>query len=103
MLALAAYYIIILNIKDLAQLIMCALCGCSTIQLPSSSYPLFDSLPEHTVSEGRLSQLQLEGVLYACSKHQEILPSGDLQALRKLDSTFRRLASAAGFTHCPER
>jgi hypothetical protein len=48
----------------------------STIQLPSTSYPLFDSLPADVVEQGKLSQLQLEGVLYACSKHQEILPSG---------------------------
>ena len=50
--------------------------GCSTIRLPSTSYPLFDSLPDHIVSQGRLSQLQLEGALYACSKHEDILPSG---------------------------
>jgi hypothetical protein len=48
----------------------------STIQLPSTSYPLFDSLPEDIVKGGKLSQLQLEGVLYACTKHQELLPSG---------------------------
>ena len=28
------------------------------------------------MNEGKLSQLQLEGVLYACTKHQELLPSG---------------------------
>jgi hypothetical protein len=28
------------------------------------------------VDTGKLSQLQLEGVLYACTKHQELLPSG---------------------------
>ncbi|KAK9915021.1 hypothetical protein WJX75_003704 [Coccomyxa subellipsoidea] len=48
----------------------------SSIPLPSTSYPLFDSLREDIVNEGKLSQLQLEGVLYACTKHQELLPSG---------------------------
>ena len=59
-----------------AHLLTLSALWCSTIQLPSTSYPLFDSLPDHIVSQGKLSQLQLEGVLYACSKHQEILPSG---------------------------
>ena len=49
---------------------------CSHIQLPETSYPLFDSLPASIVDTGKLSQLQLEGVLYACAKHQELLPSG---------------------------
>ena len=48
----------------------------STIQLPRSDYPLFDSLPADIVDNGKLSRLQLEGVLYACTKHLEILPSG---------------------------
>lgn len=49
---------------------------CSHIQLPETTYPLFDSLPASVVDTGKLSQLQLEGVLYACTKHQELLPSG---------------------------
>ncbi|KAK9855114.1 hypothetical protein WJX84_007868 [Apatococcus fuscideae] len=48
----------------------------SAITLPESSYPLWDSLPEETVTKGKLSQLQLEGVLYACTKHQQFLPNG---------------------------
>jgi uncharacterized membrane protein YgcG len=50
---------------------------CSAIPLPPSSYPLFDAYPESVVQQGKLSQLQLEGVLYACSRHQQILPSGE--------------------------
>lgn len=50
---------------------------CSAIPLPPSSYPLFDAYPEAVVQAGKLSQLQLEGVLYACSRHQQILPSGE--------------------------
>ncbi|WIA22798.1 hypothetical protein OEZ86_009751 [Tetradesmus obliquus] len=48
----------------------------SAIPLPPSDYPLWDSLPPEVVEQGKLSQLQLEGVLYACSRHQQILPSG---------------------------
>ncbi|EIE19331.1 hypothetical protein COCSUDRAFT_19644, partial [Coccomyxa subellipsoidea C-169] len=55
---------------------LCPLCPHLSIPLPSTSYPLFDSLREDIVNEGKLSQLQLEGVLYACTKHQELLPSG---------------------------
>jgi hypothetical protein len=50
---------------------------CSAIPLPPSSYPLFDAYPDSVVQQGKLSQLQLEGVLYACSRHQQILPSGE--------------------------
>jgi hypothetical protein len=49
----------------------------SAIPLPPTSYPLFDALPPAVVDEGRLSQLQLEGILYACARHQHILPSGE--------------------------
>ena len=52
----------------------------STIQLPRSDYPLFDSLPADIVDRGKLSKLQLEGVLYACTKHLEILPSGQRES-----------------------
>ncbi|KAK3286832.1 hypothetical protein CYMTET_5621 [Cymbomonas tetramitiformis] len=45
----------------------------SAISLPPSSYPLWDALPEDIVNSGKLSRLQLEGVLFACSKHQEVL------------------------------
>jgi hypothetical protein len=50
--------------------------NCSAIPLPPSDYPLWDSLPAEVVEQGKLSQLQLEGVLYACTRHQQILPSG---------------------------
>lgn len=49
---------------------------CSAISLPDNEYPLWDSLGEEIVASGKLSQLQLEGVRYACDKHLEILPSG---------------------------
>lgn len=39
----------------------------SAIKLPHTDYPLFDSLPASVVDTGKLSELQLEGVLYACS------------------------------------
>ena len=50
---------------------------CSAISLPESAYPLYDALPPEVVAKGKLSQLQLEGVMYACTKHQELLPSGE--------------------------
>eukprot|EP00775_Hariotina_reticulata_P007699 gene7699-7898_t len=49
----------------------------SAIPLPPSGYPLWDALPCEVVDHGKLSQLQLEGVLYACTRHQQILPSGE--------------------------
>ncbi|XP_031566400.1 protein strawberry notch homolog 2-like [Actinia tenebrosa] len=50
--------------------------GCLAAQPPpEAKYPLFDSLPTDVVSTGKLSDLQLEGVLYACQRHQIILPN----------------------------
>eukprot|EP00891_Asterochloris_glomerata_P001845 jgi/Astpho2/1845/e_gw1.00038.339.1_t len=49
----------------------------SAIALPKTDYPLWDTLPDALVDSGKLSQLQLEGVLYACTKHQQFLPSGE--------------------------
>ena len=49
----------------------------SAIRLPESTYPLWDALPPEVVEQGKLSQLQLEGVLYACTKHQQFLPTGE--------------------------
>ncbi|XP_033119248.1 protein FORGETTER 1-like isoform X2 [Anneissia japonica] len=43
---------------------------------PSPTYNLQDSLPSEIITSGKLSNLQLEGILYACQKHQTILPSG---------------------------
>ena len=50
---------------------------CSAIRLPESKYPLWDALPPDIIKQGKLSQLQLEGVLYACTKHQQFLPTGE--------------------------
>lgn len=50
--------------------------SCSAIQLPATDYPLWDAFPKGLVEDGKLSQLQLEGVLCACAKHQTFLPSG---------------------------
>ena len=35
------------------------------IDLPAATYPLSDSIPSDTIMSGRLSSLQLEGILYA--------------------------------------
>ena len=42
---------------------------------PEAWYPLQDSLPSRLVSGGLLSDLQLDGVLFACQRHQYILPN----------------------------
>lgn len=38
-------------------------------RLPSASYPLFDAIPSDVTETGKLSDLQLEGILYAVSKN----------------------------------
>jgi hypothetical protein len=48
---------------------------CSAISLPTNTYPIWDSVGDEIVNKGKLSQLQLEGVRYACNKHLEVLPS----------------------------
>ncbi|XP_062605521.1 uncharacterized protein LOC134267315 [Saccostrea cucullata] len=48
----------------------------AALSQPDPTYPLTDSLPEEVIREGKLSSLQLEGVLYACQQHMRILPSG---------------------------
>ena len=50
--------------------------ACSAIALPKNDYPLWDSVGDDIIDSGKLSRLQLEGVRYACSKHLEILPTG---------------------------
>jgi len=51
--------------------------GClAAQQLPAAKYALFESLPQDLVETGKLSDLQLEGVLYACQRHQIVLASG---------------------------
>eukprot|EP00667_Euglena_gracilis_P001088 EG_transcript_1088 len=44
--------------------------------LPAATYPLPAALPAGLIEAGTLSALQLEGALYACQRHQQILPSG---------------------------
>lgn len=48
----------------------------AALSQPDPMYPLTESLPEEVIKEGKLSSLQLEGVLYACQQHMRILPSG---------------------------
>jgi len=48
----------------------------ASIDLPPAKYPLFDALGDEFVENGKLSQLQLEGILYACQKHCEFAPDG---------------------------
>ena len=48
----------------------------SGVELPPATYPIRDSLPPSIVRDGVLSSLQLEGCLYACQRHQQLLPNG---------------------------
>ena len=51
--------------------------GLSTVGLPDPTYPLRESLDRcKVIDTGKLSCLQLEGVQYACQRHQLILPDG---------------------------
>lgn len=48
----------------------------SAQNLPEATYKLCDSIPKETISKGQLSDLQMEGILFACQRHQVILPDG---------------------------
>eukprot|EP00277_Geminigera_cryophila_P001483 CAMPEP_0179412588 /NCGR_PEP_ID=MMETSP0799-20121207/4560_1 /TAXON_ID=46947 /ORGANISM="Geminigera cryophila, Strain CCMP2564" /LENGTH=461 /DNA_ID=CAMNT_0021184833 /DNA_START=177 /DNA_END=1560 /DNA_ORIENTATION=- len=51
--------------------------GLSAVNLPAPTYPLRDSLDKYSIIDSaKLSCLQLEGVQYACQRHQLILPGG---------------------------
>ena len=52
------------------------LSSCSACLLPPADYPLWDSIGDSIVKHGLLSQLQLEGIMYASMKHLQWLPSG---------------------------
>ena len=41
--------------------------------LPHARYNLLSSLPAETIKNGKLSDLQLEGILFACQRHQHLL------------------------------
>ena len=41
----------------------------SAIPLPATAYPLYEALPAETIASGRLSQLQLEGIIYVRRYH----------------------------------
>jgi hypothetical protein len=47
----------------------------SAISLPPHTYPINNSLA-HQIQRGLLSSLQIEGVIYACERHQRFLPNG---------------------------
>ncbi|XP_066924417.1 uncharacterized protein [Clytia hemisphaerica] len=55
--------------------------------LPQSTYDLKASLPKEILKEGKLSDLQLEGILYACQRHQLILPDGKRSGFFLADGT----------------
>eukprot|EP01134_Creolimax_fragrantissima_P008498 CFRG8498T1 len=77
----------------------------SAAHLPSAVYPLLESLPPALISEGKLSNLQLEAILYACQKHQTLYSyrlnsAGDTLTPPRTqsDGSFsRKLCTRAGF------
>ncbi|EQC34555.1 hypothetical protein SDRG_07881 [Saprolegnia diclina VS20] len=48
----------------------------ATAPLPPCEYNR-DAFPDDLVDQGKLTSLQLEGILYACMQHQKILPTGE--------------------------
>ncbi|XP_019644077.1 PREDICTED: protein FORGETTER 1-like [Branchiostoma belcheri] len=47
----------------------------AAMALPATDYPLADTIPDDVITSGKLSSLQLEGVIYACTRHQMVLPN----------------------------
>ncbi|XP_048247301.1 protein FORGETTER 1-like isoform X2 [Haliotis rufescens] len=45
----------------------------AAIRLPKEYYPITDSYPKEVIEGGRLSSLQLEGIIHACQRHTVIL------------------------------
>jgi hypothetical protein len=50
--------------------------GLAAVALPPTDFPIRDSIPAQVISDGKLSRLQLEAVLYACAAHQTRLADG---------------------------
>ncbi|OQR81256.1 hypothetical protein ACHHYP_16637 [Achlya hypogyna] len=48
----------------------------STAPLPPCTYNR-DAFPDELIDKGKLTSLQLEGILYACMQHQRVLPTGE--------------------------
>ena len=59
----------------------------SAIKLPPATYPLPDAYTKEVISETKLSALQLEGVLFACQRHLQILPSQERAGFFLADGT----------------
>ncbi len=51
--------------------------GLSEVRLPPATFPLLESIPSKIIEEGKLSNLQLEGISYACQRHLISLPNGE--------------------------
>ena len=47
----------------------------AAVPLPSTNYPL--AFPSDLIASGKLSAMQLEGTIHACTKHLSWLPSGE--------------------------
>lgn len=48
----------------------------ASLSTPDPVYPLAESLPREMITSCQLSSLQLEGILFACQRHQTLLPDG---------------------------
>ena len=71
----------------------------ASIDLPPAKYPLFDALGDEFVENGKLSQLQLEGILYACQKHCEFAPDGKRSGFMIGDGARAVWISSSGDLH----
>ena len=72
--------------------------GLALVPLPAPEFPIRDSLPPGVVEEGKLSCLQLEGVLYACQVSLSYLTLRNNQMIleSQLPHTTRQLIILIG-------
>lgn len=59
-----------LNNNQVTNMILRVRIVLQALSQPDPMYPLTESLPEEVIKEGKLSSLQLEGVLYAVCMHK---------------------------------
>ncbi|KNC85025.1 hypothetical protein SARC_02779 [Sphaeroforma arctica JP610] len=74
----------------------------ASAHLPIPSYPLHESMPDDIISSGKLSNLQLEAILFASQRHQKLFnyrltPDGEPMHAPRLGSGTLDLCTRAGF------
>lgn len=58
----------------------------ANVEAPPNDYPILETLGEQ-VKKGKLSSMQIEGIAYACMRHQQFLPNGMRAGFLVADST----------------